>query len=63
MMTAELEDWQFDDPATVLEKKRGERCAGCVHAVKRIDDKGLPKMVCRKGKRYGTRCAKYKETI
>jgi hypothetical protein len=61
-MTPELEDWEYGDPADVLERKRGERCAGCDHAVQRKDDKGLPKMVCRKGRKYGTRCAKFKET-
>jgi hypothetical protein len=59
-MTAELEEWEFDDPAEVLERKRGERCVGCEHAVRRIDPLGAPKMVCRKGKKYGTRCWQYK---
>lgn len=59
-MPAELESWQFDDPAEVLERTRGERCAGCEHAVRRIDAFGAPKMVCRKGRKYGKRCWQYK---
>ena len=61
-MTAELELWEFGDPADVLERKRGERCVGCEHAVLRKDALGTPKRVCRKGRKYGTRCAQYKET-
>jgi hypothetical protein len=61
-MTDELEQWQFDDPADVLEQKRGERCVGCIHAVLRKDAFDAPKRVCRKGRKYGKRCAQYKET-
>ncbi|CAG9194155.1 conserved hypothetical protein [Paraburkholderia caribensis] len=61
-MTAELEQWEFGNPADVLEEKRGERCVGCDHAVLRRDPLGAPKRVCRKGHKYGKRCAQYKET-
>lgn len=60
-MTADLEQWEFGDPADVLEQKRGERCVGCQHAVLRKDALGTLKRVCRKGRKYGTRCAQYKE--
>ncbi|PRZ56586.1 hypothetical protein BX589_101236 [Paraburkholderia fungorum] len=61
VMTGPLEEWEFLDPADVLERKRGERCVGCMHAVLRKDHLGAPKRVCRKGRKYGKRCAKYKE--
>ena len=56
-----LEGWEYGNPEDVLEQRRGERCIGCTHAVERPDGLSGTKMVCRKGKKYGTRCAKFKE--
>lgn len=56
-----LEGWEYGNPEDVLEHRRGERCLGCAHAVERRNSLGGAVMVCRKGKKYGTRCAKFKE--
>ena len=59
--TRVLESWEYRNPEEVFEHKRGELCIGCTHAIERSDGLSGTKMVCRKGKKYGTRCAKFKE--
>jgi hypothetical protein len=59
--TKVLESWYYRDPCDVLEEIREERCLGCAHAVERQTPGHAAEMVCRKGKKYGKRCAKFKE--
>lgn len=60
-MTTVFRVWEYGDPAKVLERREAQRCVGCVHAAPREDPFGGTRMVCRKGKKYGKRCVKYKE--
>lgn len=59
--TPELEEWEFGDPLEVVERRRGEQCCGCAHAVRRTAPLGHEIMICRKGRKYGTRCHKFKD--
>lgn len=61
-MSEPLEWWEYGDPLDVLARRQSERCIGCQHVVPREEPFGGTRMVCRKGKKYGTRCAQYKET-
>ncbi len=61
-MSEPLEWWEYGDPADVLERRESERCIGCQHAVPREDPFGGVRMVCRKGRKYGKRCAQYRNS-
>jgi hypothetical protein len=56
-----LEWWEYGNPEDVLERRQSERCGGCAHAIEKPDPFGGARMICRKGKKYGTRCSKFKE--
>lgn len=60
MSCANLERWQWRDPADVAERLEAQSCHGCAF-VSRVQIAGSSVESCSKGRRAGRKCRHYVE--
>lgn len=61
-MTAQLEKWQFRDPADVAERIESGTCQGCAFIL-RLTVSGELVESCGRHRRHGKKCGDYLEAL